>query len=583
LKRSSSFIIRTCFLSLLSSALLLAVQPAPAQLPTLGDGSEMSLAVERKLGDRIAREIYRDPDYVDDPLLDDYVQGIWGPLQAAARARGEMSQEMEERFAWRLLLIRERSVNAFALPGGYMGVHLGLIAVVASRDELASVLGHELSHITQRHISRLTTQQGQQAPWMIAAMVLGALAASKSPNMANAVIAGSQAAAVQSSLNFSRDMEREADRIGYNVMTQAGYQPQAFVSMFEKLQQASRLNDNGAYPYLRSHPLTSQRIADVQLRVSSEAAARVASTPLAPLALPALTAQVTTLNATQLSADLTHSMMAARARILSDPGVDALRTWATEADDNANIKPSLDAHTASTPGQLSAQARQVGTLYSAVLASMKLREFAQAQRLLVRLHNAVRFDASAVRLVRLLAVELALQSGDLAIAENQINPAATDRPELFLLAQVALLQHKKALERVIPVRMQERLPERLSIGASSARIADRNTITPLADVLQSLEVWVMAHPQDAGAWQQIANVAGAQNLTLRALRAEAEVQAAYLDFPAAVDRFRAAQDFAARRDLGSQPGDHIEASIIDTRLRQMQATVKELAKEQAKR
>ncbi len=555
----------------------------------------MSLAVERKLGDRIAREIYRDPDYVDDPLLADYVQAIWGPLQAAARARGEMSQEMEERFAWGLLLIRDRSVNAFALPGGYMGVHLGLIAVVASRDELASVLGHELSHVTQRHISRLTTQQGQQAPWMIAAMVLGALAASKSPNLANAVIAGSQAAAVQSSLNFSRDMEREADRIGYNVMTQAGYQPQAFVSMFEKLQQASRLNDNGAYPYLRSHPLTSQRIADMQLRVSSEAAARVSPTPLslAPsatpsiLALPMLTSQATTANATQLSADLTHSMMAARARILSDPGVDALRTWATEADSNTNanadlaangnMKSSVDARASTPPGQLSAQARQVGTLYGAVLASMKLREFAQAQRLLGRLQNAVRFNANAVRLARLLAVEMALQNGDLAMAESQINPSATDRPEMFLLAQVALLQHKKSLERL--------MPERLSNGAGSARIADYNTtnITPLADVLQRLEAWVMVHPQDAGAWQQIANVAAAQNLTLRALRAEAEVQAANLDFPAAVDRFRAAQDFAARSGLGGQPGDHIEASIIDTRLRQMQATVKELAKEQAKR
>ena len=531
----------------------------------------MSLAVERQLGDRIAREIYRDPDYVDDPLLADYVQAIWGPLQAAARARGEMSPEMEERFAWGLLLIRDRSVNAFALPGGYMGVHLGLIAVVTSRDELASVLGHELSHVTQRHISRLTTQQGQQTPWVLAAMVLGALAASKSPNMANAVIAGSQAAAVQSSLNFSRDMEREADRIGYNVMTQAGYQPQAFVSMFEKLQQASRLNDNGAYPYLRSHPLTSQRIADMQLRVSSEAAAKL---PVQPVLSPVLSAsQTTAANAPQLSADLTHSMMAARARILSDPGVDALRTWATEADDSAGSR-SAAAGTTPSAAQLSPQARQVGALYGAVLASLKLREFAQAQRLLVRLQNTVRFDANATRLARLLTVEVALQAGDLALAESHLNLAATDRAELFLLAQVAVLQHKKALERLANGA------EVRGVNPSGARIADRTT-TLLAEVLPRLDAWVMAHPQDAGAWQQLANVAAAQSLTLRALRAEAEVQAASLDFPAAVDRFKAAQDFATRSGLGGQPGDHIEASIIDTRLRQMQATAKDLAKERA--
>ncbi len=553
--------------------MLLAVQPAPAQLPTLGDGSDMSLAVERQLGDRIAREIYRDPDYVDDPLLADYVQAIWGPLQAAARARGEMSPEMEERFAWGLLLIRDRSVNAFALPGGYMGVHLGLIAVVTSRDELASVLGHELSHVTQRHISRLTTQQGQQTPWVIAAMVLGALAASKSPNMANAVIAGSQAAAVQSSLNFSRDMEREADRIGYNVMTQAGYQPQAFVSMFEKLQQASRLNDNGAYPYLRSHPLTSQRIADMQLRVSSEAAVKLS---VQPALSPVLSASQTTVaNAPQLSADLTHSMMAARARILSDPGVDALRTWATEADDSAGSR-SAAVGTTPSAAQLSPQARQVGALYGAVLASLKLREFAQAQRLLVRLQNTVRFDASAARLARLLTVEVALQAGDLARAESYSDPAATDRAELFLLAQVAVLQYKKTLERLA----NGGVTEVGAVNPSGARIADRTT-TLLTEVLPRLDAWVMAHPQDAGAWQQLANVAAAQNLTLRALRAEAEVQAASLDFPAAVDRFKAAQDFATRSGLGGQPGDHIEASIIDTRLRQMQATAKALAKERA--
>jgi predicted Zn-dependent protease len=102
---------------------------------------------------------------------------------------------------------------------------------------------------------------------VIGAMILGALAASRNPAAANAVIAGSQAVAMQGQLNFSRDMEREADRVGFGVLTQAGYQPQGFVGMFEKLQQASRLNDYGAYPYLRSHPLTTERVADMQQRM----------------------------------------------------------------------------------------------------------------------------------------------------------------------------------------------------------------------------------------------------------------------------------------------------------------------------
>ena len=194
---------------------LAAGLPVRAQIPTLGDTSDMNASTERKLGERIARELYRDPDYIDDPILDEYVRGIWNRLLAAARTRGELTAELDERFAWQVLLGKDRSINAFALPGGWLGLHLGLVSVTATRDELASVLAHELSHVTQRHVSRLMTQEKRQAPWVIGAMILGALAASKNPEAANALVTGGQALAMQNQLNFSRDMEREADRIGY--------------------------------------------------------------------------------------------------------------------------------------------------------------------------------------------------------------------------------------------------------------------------------------------------------------------------------------------------------------------------------
>eukprot|EP01041_Mallomonas_annulata_P026132 gene26132-47358_t len=126
-------------------------------LPSLGDSTSTSPAAERRLGDRIARELYRDPDYLDDAIIGDYVQGIWLPLMAAARARGELPPELDAQYAWKVLLGRDRSVNAFALPGAYFGVHLGLVGIVSSKDELAAVLAHELSHVTQRHIARLIT------------------------------------------------------------------------------------------------------------------------------------------------------------------------------------------------------------------------------------------------------------------------------------------------------------------------------------------------------------------------------------------------------------------------------------------
>jgi Zn-dependent protease with chaperone function len=235
-------------------------------LPDLGDETDLSIAAERRLGDSIVRSLYRDPDYLDDPVLTDYVQSIWQPLLRSARARGDLRADMQEVFAWEILVSKERDVNAFALPGGYFGLYLGLVGMVQTRDELASVLGHEMSHVTQRHIARRMSKESAQTPWMIGGMILGLLAASKSNNYnaANAAIMGSQAIAIQNSLNYSRDMAREADRTGFGVTTEAGFEAQGFVAMFEKLQQASRNNDSGGFPYLRSHPLTTERIADMQ-------------------------------------------------------------------------------------------------------------------------------------------------------------------------------------------------------------------------------------------------------------------------------------------------------------------------------
>jgi predicted Zn-dependent protease len=227
----------------------------------------LPLGTERRLGDRIARSLFKDPDLLDDPLLQQYVDDVFAPVFKAARARGDLDADMAERFGWRLFLGKDRTINAFALPGGYFGVHAGLINAVATRDELASVLAHELSHVTQRHISRLISKQGLQTPWVLAGLILATMAArGGNADATNAAIVGSQAAAQQQQLNFSRDMEREADRVGYQVLVQAGYSPQGMTGMFERLQNATRLTDSGSLPYLRSHPLSTERIADAQSR-----------------------------------------------------------------------------------------------------------------------------------------------------------------------------------------------------------------------------------------------------------------------------------------------------------------------------
>ena len=477
--------------------------PPPArssasQLPAMGDASELGASAERRLGDRIAREIYRDPDYIDDPVLAEYVDGIWQRLLAAARKRGEISSEIDQRFAWEIMMGRDRSVNAFALPGGYMGLHLGLLAVVASRDELASVMAHELSHVTQRHISRLTSKQSAQTPWLIGAMILGALAASKRPDAANALIAGGQAVALQNQLNFSRDMEREADRVGFGVMSDAGFAPQGFASMFEKLQAASRLNDNGAFPYLRSHPLTTERIADVRGRLPLAAGA-----PVAPL-------------------QMDHAMLSARARVLSNPAIDALRqTVAASADPTLANQPP---------------AAQAAIVYAATLASAQMRDFDSATRLMARLTSLAVDDLPARRLATLLTIEVALLSGQPA---PQIKPAG--RAELLLMSQLWLRDGRAA------------------------------------QAAEPLQAWVALNPRDAGAWQMLGRISAAQGQTLRSIRAQAEAQVAWYDYAAAMDRFKAAQGIARNGAGGSV--DHIEASIIDTRARQLQSLLREQALE----
>ena len=488
--------------AILATVLALGVPGAHAQLPTLGDPSEMTAAAERKLGERIVKELYRDPDYIDDAVLAEYVQSIWQPLLAAARTRGELSAELDDRFAWQVLLGKDRSINAFALPGGWLGLHLGLVSVTANRDELASVLAHELSHVTQRHISRLMSQEKKQAPWVIGAMILGALAASKSPDAANAVVAGGQAMAMQNQLNFSRDMEREADRIGFGVLTQAGFDPQGFATMFEKLQQASRLNDNGSFPYLRTHPMNTERMADMQSR--NQLSPRGAA-PAAP--------------------DLEHALMTGRARVLSSVGTDALRSHLAEAQ----------AMAASTP-----RARQASLLYAASLAAARLRDFPAAARLAERLAGVVQGDVKAARLARLLSAEVALLSGDAARAGSMVDAASNGRPELMLWTQ-----------------------SRLQTGRP-------------AEAAQRLQTWVATNNRDGTAWQLLSAAYAAQGQTLRAIRADAEAQVAWLDYAAAMDRFKAAQDLMRRGGAGS---DHIEASIIDTRARQVELLLREQALE----
>ena len=241
----------------------LLIAPAHAEtLPELGDSSQTVLSAqqERQLGESIMRRIRASKHFLDDPEVGDYINGLGYRLVAQSPNAGQ---------AFEFFLVDDASINAFALPGGFIGAHTGLIVNADSESELAAVLAHEVAHVTQRHIARMFQQQKQAGMASLAALALAVLAARSSPDLANAAMAGAQYATIQTQLNFSRDNEREADRVGVQVLERSGLDPRAMPSFLERLQRAYRLYETNAPSYVRTHPLTYERIADVQSRVES--------------------------------------------------------------------------------------------------------------------------------------------------------------------------------------------------------------------------------------------------------------------------------------------------------------------------
>lgn len=245
---------------LLLAAVLVASPCVLAEgLPDLGESAQADLSpqLERRIGESIMREIrWREPDYVDDPEVAGYLNQLGSRLVAGSESRSDF-----EFFA-----VRDNTLNAFAMPGGFIGVHTGLILATQSESELAGVLSHEIAHVSQRHIARMVGKQSQASLITIASMLVAILAARSSSQVSQAAIATGTAAGIQTQLNYTRDFEREADRIGIQTLENAGYDVRGMAAFFERLQRNSRLYENNAPAYLRTHPLTTERISDMENR-----------------------------------------------------------------------------------------------------------------------------------------------------------------------------------------------------------------------------------------------------------------------------------------------------------------------------
>jgi predicted Zn-dependent protease len=242
------------------------------ELPDLGEVSRTSLseAQEDRIGREIMRQIRESADYLDDAVIAEYLENLGDRLAAASPSPGRHFE---------FFPVRDPSINAFALPGGYVGVHTGLISAARNESELAGVLSHEIAHVTQNHIARMVDGQKSSTLVSLAALAVAILAARSNSQVSQAAIVGAQALSIQSQLDYTRENEREADRVGLQTLDAAGFSPQGMGSFFERLQAQGRVYENNAPAYLRTHPLTYERIADMQNRLGSLPYRQLADSP----------------------------------------------------------------------------------------------------------------------------------------------------------------------------------------------------------------------------------------------------------------------------------------------------------------
>ena len=248
---------------LLAVPLLLA-QPGThalhaAPLPDFGDPTEvyMSSRQEQKLGIQFMQMIRQTLPLIQDPLLVEYIQSLGNRV-----ASGLMTPHVPFTF----FLVQSSEINAFAGPGGYIGIHSGLFLTTRSEGELASVIAHEMVHVTQRHLAQAYKKASELSLPMTAAVITAIILGRENSQLSEAALASAAAGSVQYQLNFTRAHEQEADRIGLEILANAGFDPRDMPTFFERLQQASLTDQSQTFEFLRSHPLTPSRIADTRNR-----------------------------------------------------------------------------------------------------------------------------------------------------------------------------------------------------------------------------------------------------------------------------------------------------------------------------
>lgn len=230
---------------------------ANTELPDLGDPSlkDFSSRTEERYGELFYRTLRANASFVDDLLIEHYISSLGQKLLTHSDAAGD---------DFKFFVIRSNAINAFAGPDAHIGVNSGLILRARNESELAGVMAHEIAHVSQRHLARMFSRQGNSAAIGIGAIIAAILVGSQSPDAAQAILATGVAGSYQGAINFTRDNEYEADRIGIGIMSDAGIDPRGMVGFFRTLLEESR---GLQIEYLRTHPLNVNRVSEAQYRI----------------------------------------------------------------------------------------------------------------------------------------------------------------------------------------------------------------------------------------------------------------------------------------------------------------------------
>lgn len=483
----------TKFVTFLTVALLTLGAGAHAageadNLPNMGSPAQAMLTLEDEyqIGRMIVRGLRDQDQILEDPEVSEYIRAVGLRLSSQAH-------DGAQRFNF--FMVRDNSINAFALPGGFIGINTGLLLETKNESELAGVLAHEIAHVTQRHIARSIAAQSRSSlvstAAMLAAILIGAAAGGGDAAMAG--MAAAQSLAIQQQISFTRANESEADRVGLGILARAGFDPQGMPAFFETMSRRAGLGEANIPEMLRTHPVTVNRIAETK-----ERAAQVESTPLPDslgysltrerlrvLSTPAGRNPLEYYNATiRNEADATPAEVYGRALALMVSGrpAQAAPIFQRLLDAEPTV---LQYHTALGQAQLQAGQqlaalatferarelfpRNVAITVRSAEALMQLGDAKKAHEILLDLFNVVPPTPEQARLTALAAnaagdvadsyyymSEYHVMSGDLLLAINQLQLALAV-PQITSVQRARFQARLEEIQAAIPKRNSRRV------------------------------------------------------------------------------------------------------------------------------